>query len=425
MQVYRAERLIDGSGAGLQHNVDIQVEDGVIQAVAPAGALPFPADAVVYDHPGATVLPGYIDGHVHLMFGTGPRTYDDVVTHDSDAVMLLRAVRNADLHLRAGVTTLRDAGARNRVTFDFRDGIAAGLVRSPRVLLCGRPLTITGGHFWWCHEEADGADGVRAAARQLLKEGADFIKIMASGGAAQDSWCSSYTVAELEAAVTAAHEVGKKTMAHCLGADSIARAVEAGLDQVEHLNFLHRDGSRVYDERLAERIVERGIIVSPTIQTTYRELEELEARGENLTPAERALRDGYRYKIETKLDFVGRFHRLGAKIVAGTDAIQRFGDFALGLELLHRAGLSPMEVIISATSLAAEAIGMEDTVGTLKPGMAADLIYLDGDPLTDPGALSRVEAVVLGGELVVDRRQERSTEPADRYVIGRPVAVVA
>ena len=95
MQVYRAERLIDGSGAEPQLNVEVHVEDGVIQAVAPAGALPYPADAEIYDNPGTTVLPGFIDGHVHLMFGTGPRTYDVVVTHDSDAVMLLRAVRNA------------------------------------------------------------------------------------------------------------------------------------------------------------------------------------------------------------------------------------------------------------------------------------------------------------------------------------------
>ena len=100
--------------------------------------------------------------------------------------------------------------------------------------------------------------------------------------------------------------------------------------------------------------------------------------------------------------------------MAGTDAIQRFGDFALGLELLHRAGLSPMEVIVAATSLAAKAIGMERTVGTLKPGMAADLIYLDGDPLADLSALSRVEAVVLGGELVVDRRRERVAELAGK-----------
>jgi imidazolonepropionase-like amidohydrolase len=416
MQIYRTDVLIDGSGTDPQRDVEIHVQNGVIHAVAPAGTVPYPADAVVFDNPGTTVLPGFIDGHVHLMFGTGARTYDDVVTHDSDAVMLLRAARNAELHLRAGVTTLRDAGARNRVTFDLRDGVAAGLVRAPRLLLCGRPMTITGGHFWWCHEEADGVDGVRTAARRLLKEGADFIKVMASGGAAHDSWCSSYTVAELEAAVTTAHDAGKKTMAHCLGADSIARAVDAGLDQVEHLNFLHRDGSRLFDERLAERILARDVVVSPTIQTTYRELEELEAKGEDLTAAERQLRDGYRYKIETKLDFVGRFHQLGAMIVAGTDAIQRFGDFALGLELLHRAGLSPMEVIVAATSLAARAIGMEETVGTLRPGLAADLIYLQGDPLIDLGALARVDAVVLGGELVVDQRREQAAGRADRSI---------
>jgi imidazolonepropionase-like amidohydrolase len=403
MQIYQADVLIDGSGAEPLRNMELHVRDGIIETVAPAGTLPHPADAAIYDNPGMTVLPGFIDGHVHLMFGSGPRSYDDVVTHDSDALMLLRAVRNAELHLRAGVTTLRDAGARNRITFDLRDGVEAGIVRAPRMLLCGRPLTVTGGHFWWCNGEADGVDGVRATTRQLLKEGADFIKIMASGGAANDSWYSSYSVAELKTAVDEAHQVGKKTMAHCLGADSIARAVEAGLDQIEHLNFLHPDGSRVFDERLAECIVARGIVVSPTIQTSYRELERLEAKGEALSPEERELRDGYRYKIETKLDFVRRFHQLGAKIVAGTDAIQRFGDFAVGLELLHRAGLSPMGVIVAATSLAAEAVGIEQSVGTLKPGMQADLIYVDGDPLADLGALSRVETVVLGGELVVDR----------------------
>ena len=117
---------------------------------------------------------------------------------------------------------------------------------------------------------------------------------------------------------------------------------------------------------------------------------------------------------------MGRFHRLGAKIVAGTDAIQRFGDFALGLELLHRAGLSPMEVIVAATSLAAQAVGMDETVGTLKPGMAADLIYLDGDPLRDLGALS-VDAVVLAGDLVVDRRRERCrADRPNRWSVARP-----
>ena len=172
----------------------------------------------------------------------------------------------------------------------------------------------------------------------------------------------------------------------------------------------------MFDERLAEHIVARGIVVSPTIQTTYRELEELETRGEDLTATERQLRDAYRYKIETKLDFVGRFHRLGAKIVAGTDAIQRFGDFALGLELLHRAGLSPMEVIVAATSLAAQAVGMDETVGTLKPDGRGSHLPRWRSPARSRRAVW-VDAVVLAGDLVVDRRQERCR--ADRPNDGR------
>ena len=297
------------------------------------------------------------------MFGTGPRTYEDVIAHDSDELMLLRGARNAYLHLRAGVTTFRDCGARNNVTFALREAADAGLFLSPRLHVCGRPLTITGGHFWWCNEEADGVDGVRAATRRLLKEGADFIKIMASGGGTRgtDASRASYTVEEMAAAVAEAHQVGKKTTAHCLAAESIGRAVDAGLDQIEHFNFIHPDGSRVFDDAVAEQILERGIVLSPTIQTGYRQIERLQEQGAALTPHERQQLDGNRYKIETKLDFVRRFHELGAPIVAGTDAIQQFGDYAIGLELLHRAGLSPMEVIVAATSGAAQAIGRRRT----------------------------------------------------------------
>ena len=256
MEIYQADMLIDGSGEAPQQNVEIFVEDGIIQDVAPAGVRERPTDAQVYANPGLTVLPGFIDVHVHLMFGSGPRTYDDVVTHDSDELMLLRGARNAYLHLRAGVTTLRDCGARNRVTFDLRKGADAKLFLAPRMHLCGRPLTITGGHFWWCNEEADGVDGVRTATRKLLKEGADVIKIMASGGGSTDSWFASYSVAELTAAVEEAHQVGKKTTAHCLAAESIDRAVDAGIDQIEHFNFLQPDGSRVFDDR--DRREDRG-----------------------------------------------------------------------------------------------------------------------------------------------------------------------
>lgn len=427
MHIFRADTLIDGSGGEPRRNMEIVVEDGRIREIAPAGLTPRPPDARVYERPGATVLPGLIDVHLHLMFGTGPRSYEDVIEHDSDDLMLLRGARNAYVHLRAGVTTCRDCGARNKVAFALREAANAGFFLSPRLHVSGRPLTITGGHFWWCNEEADGVDGVRVATRQLLKEGADFIKIMASGGGTRgtDASRASFTVEEMAAAVAEAHQVGKKTTAHCLAAESVGRAVDAGLDQIEHFNFMHPDGSRVFDGAVAERILERGIVLSPTIQTGYRQIERLQEKGSTLTPQERKHLDGNLHKLDTKLEFIRRFHEMGAPIVAGTDAIQEFGDYAIGLELLHRAGLSPMDVVVAATSGAAQAMGVADEVGTLRPGMTADLVYLDGDPLSDIRAFARVLGVVLGGRLVVDDRNVLgdgvSALPSDSAVLA-PVA---
>ena len=133
------------------------------------------------------------------MFGVAGSSYEDVIENDTDEVMLLRAAMNAMIHLKVGVTTLRENGARNKVTFNLREGAQRGYVTTPRLLLCGRPVTVTGGHFYWCNQQADGVEGVRAAVRELVKDGADHIKIMASGGgtAITDLRRPSYTVEEL------------------------------------------------------------------------------------------------------------------------------------------------------------------------------------------------------------------------------------
>jgi imidazolonepropionase-like amidohydrolase len=408
MHIYKADVLIDGSGSEPQHDVEIFVENGLIQDVAPAGTKERPADALVYANPGKTVLPGFIDVHAHLMFGEAGRSYKDVWHNDSDGLMVLRGPRNAYLHLRAGVTTLREAGAVNNVAFDLRDGARAGHFLSPRMLVSGRPVTITGGHFWWCGQEADGVDGVRAAVRQLVKQGADFIKIMASGGGTvgTDGTRPSYSVEELKAIVDEAHQFGKRTAAHCIAAESVARAAEAGVDEIEHFNFMYPDGSRVWNQAAADMILEKGLFVSPTIQTGWRAIERLQKKEKegSLTPEERRRLDASLYKTNTKLEFIGRFHEMGVPIAAGTDSISKFGDYAIGLQLLHRAGLSPMEVIVSATSVAAKSIGMDDKVGTVKPGMLVDLVYVDGDPLADVAVLDRVSSVILNGQVVVDKR---------------------
>jgi imidazolonepropionase-like amidohydrolase len=269
------------------------------------------------------------------------------------------------------------------------------------LLVSGPPITRTGGHFWWCNGEADGVEGVQRQARWLLKQGVDFLKIMASGGGTvgTDQTRASYTAEEIAAAVREAHIAGKLTTAHCLAAESVANAVEGGIDQVEHINFIRPDGSRHFDPSVADRIVEKGIFVSPTIQTGFRQLEALSIKTD-LSPRQRQQLSDLQYKLETKLSFVGRLHELGARIVSGTDAISTFGDYAIGPRLLVRAGLTPLEAIHAATSVAAEAIGLGHVVGTLETGKEADLIVVDGDPTDDIRHLEHVVLVVRAGQVV-------------------------
>ena len=401
-----AARLVDGRAATAIPDGAVLVDGSKIVAVGSADRVAPPTGEVVRElsFPEGTLLPGLIDVHVHLTFGTPGRSYEEVMSEDSDDLMLVRAVRNCQTHLEAGVTTVRDCGARNRTTLSLREAAAHGLFPSPRLLVSGPPITRTGGHFWWCNGEADGVEGVQRQARLLLKAGVDFLKVMASGGGTKgtDQGQASYTLEEIAAAVREAHHAGKLTTAHCLAADSVANAVAGGIDQVEHINFIHPDGSRRFDLGVAERIVEKGIYVSPTIQTGFRQIERLGQQAK-LSPEDRRRLDDLEYKLETKLRFVNRFRELGAKIVAGTDAIATFGDYAIGLELLARAGLTPMEVLQAATRVAAEAIGLGDLVGTLEAGKAADVIVVNGDPTADISATGSIALVMRDGELIACR----------------------
>ena len=415
--VIRARTLIDGTGAPpLEHPV-VVVEDGRITAVGQQGKVQTPQrpDVRELSFPEGHLLPGLIDVHTHLMFGTvgqhgywdGP--YETVIERDSDEIMLLRAAHNTHVHLSAGVTTLRDCGARNRITFDLRAGARQGLVTAPRLLLSGRPVTITGGHFFWCNGEADGEDGVRDAVRQLVKEGSDFIKIMASGGgtAITDNRKHSYGVGELRAIVEEAHVHGKLTTAHCLATQSMSNALDAGVDMMEHGGFIEPDGSYVFRPEIAERIAQQGMYVSPTVQTGYRGREALleQARSSRLGAVDSLRLEALEAKCESQLEFLGRlWSEWDVKIVAGTDAIQTFGDYCLGLELQSQAGMSNMDVIMSATSGAARAIGMDGQVGAVTAGKAADLIVVEQDPLEDITALRNMSMVMRDGRVIVPYR---------------------
>jgi|HubBroStandDraft_6_1064221.scaffolds.fasta_scaffold206406_2 imidazolonepropionase-like amidohydrolase len=363
--------------------------------------------------PDASILPGLIDCHAHLTFALAGRSYEDFMAQETDDMMLVRGIHNAQGHLAAGVTTVRDCGARRRVAQRLRDLSNAELFDSPRLLVSGPPITPSRGHFWFCGGEADGRDGVRRQAQALLDDGVDFLKVMASGGgtAGTDSRRAAYGAEEIAAAVETAHGAGKPVVAHCLSADSVDVALEAGVDSIEHINFIQHDGSRRMSDDAARRIVDRGVFVTPTLQTGFRRLDALRTRVSPTADEVREMNE-LEAKHDTKLQFVRRLHELGAKIVAGTDDVETFGDYALGLELLVRAGMTPAEAIGAGTRRAAEAIGLGDSVGVLSTGRIADLIVVDGNASVDLAGTRKPRLVMRAGRVVGEGRPHRMVASA-------------
>lgn len=410
--VIRAAGLVDGTGRPPILDAAVRVDDGKVTAVGPSGQLRAHAGELVeeLDFGGHFICPGLIDEHTHLGLAGDGRTYEQMA-EDPDEIMALAGVDNLGKHLRSGVTTLRDNGARNMVGFALREGANRGYFPAPRMLVCGRPIVATKGHFWWCNEEADGELEIRRAVRRLVHEGADHIKVMASGGGTRGTipGLASYSTAELRAAADEAHALGRLTVVHCRAKESMVRAIEAGLDLMEHAEFLDPDGVMRYDAELAERMRESGIYVSPTLQAagypTVVALREKRER-EGLTRAEEARLSAAETRVETRVGHFGQMLDAGLlpRMVAGSDSgcgNLAFGHLDYDLKLMHRGGMTAMQVLESATRVTAEAIGAADQIGTLEPGKVADLIVVDGDPSRDLTALSRVKAVFQAGRRVV------------------------
>ncbi len=380
--VIRVGRLIDGTGAEPRRDVVLTIDNGVITHVSETGAM---QRGPVLDLGEYTVLPGLINMHTHTVL-PGDGTPFAEWMELPDELLLLQAHRNVLTALESGVTTIRDCGGKGVLTFRLREAIRKGIVAGPRLVLSGRPLTITGGHCRYFGGEVDGPDEMRQAARQLLKEGADFIKIMAAGGGTVGTYSQfpSFDVDELRAAIHEAHKIGKLASCHCIATESITNAVEAGTDHIEHCSFMAPDTSQQYDEQVAHRVAEAGVCVTPTLQVM----------------AEGKMAQG-------NLTNVRHLHDLGVPIVAGNDAGWRttgFGDFYRELELLAEAGLTPLEAIHAATGRAADACQLAGITGTIAVGCAADLLAVSGDPLTHLDALAAPTLVMQAGRIVVDRR---------------------
>jgi len=342
------------------------------------------------DISGCTVIPGLIEGHAHLCFDAtaGWRgTYDA----DSPGRMLLRMAANGEKMLRAGITTARDLGAPTGLSIELRDAIDDGLTRGPRLLVAGSPVTTTGGHCWFMGGECDGEVEIRRNVREHVKAGVDWIKVMATGGnmtPRTNTFAPQFSVPELRALIEEAHRLHRKVAAHAHGVAGIRVATEAGVDSIEHCSFQAPNGYAL-DRTLVTEIARKEIIVSPTVSIGFRNWPD-DGRREQRGQVLRALFDsGCRVLMSTDCGIPGVPH----EALAG------------GMEVMSElAGLSAIEVLQLATSRSAELLGLHDR-GVIAPGKAADLLVVEGNPVADLSALSRVRHVVLGGDLVYSARQ--------------------
>ncbi len=408
-----ADRLFDGVNGSVQRAQAVLVTGARIVDVGPAARLRqeiAPATPII-DLGDACLAPGLIDGHTHLSLAGDGRAYAAMFS-ESDEMMVLTGAMNLRRHLTAGITTIREHGARNQVGFVLREGVQRGYIPGPRMLVSGRPITCTGGHFHMCNEIADGEDEIRRAVRRLVHEGANYIKIMASGGGTAGTipGRASYSTAELHAAVHEAHHFHRLTAAHCRAKESMVRAVEAGIDLMEHAEFLDPDNQMRFDPKLAEMMAEAGIWISPTLQawTNYPRLVALRdrQRAGTITPDEEQALHAMEQRAETRLDIMRRLleYNVRTRIVPGTDSgvgSLAFGHLDYDLQLLVQVGFTPAEALLSATRISAEAIGLADEIGVIQAGKVADLVAFDGDPTQAIDAVSRVVAVFQAGVRVI------------------------
>lgn len=395
--VVTPDRLLDIEAGRYVENPQIVITDGLVVSWDGSGATD---DAERLDLPGQTVVPGLIDMHVHL---TGVADIGGWRGLEyTDSFWTIMAVPNAEATLKAGFTTVRNVGSSDFADVGLKQAIDTGRVRGPRIVPAGYAIGATGGH---CDDNsfppsinasspaaADGPDEMRERVRWVRKYGAEVIKVCATGGVFSRGTTvggQQLSEEEIRAAVEAAHMLGLRVAAHAHGNEGIKAAIRAGVDTVEHASYL--------DEEAIELAKERGTAFSMDIYNTEYTLSEGEANGvreENLAKerqVSQVQRDSFRQAVEA-----------GAKMVFGSDAaIYPHGDNANQFRVMVEYGMTPLQAIRAATSNAAEALGRQGLVGTLKPGAYGDLVAVFGDPMSDVRLLEDPAVVVKGGEIIV------------------------
>ncbi len=392
--VIRAGRMLDVRTGRMVQNPEIVIEGDRIVSVGAATA----ANAQAINLPNLTLLPGLIDAHTHLTGDPYHFGYQELGI--SAAREALYGAKYARITLLAGFTTVRNVGANGYSDVALRDAINDGDIPGPRMLVSGPALGITGGHCdnnllpFEYHASSDGvADGIAAVqhrVREVIKYGADLIKICATGGVlskGDDPKASQYSLEEMKAIVADAHRLGRKVAAHAHGGEGIRLASEAGVDSIEHGTYI--------DEAGIATLKRNGTYMVPTIYLNDWLTENMDKIG---------MPEFYRKKeIDVaKVSFanMARAMQAGVKIAFGTDAaVYPHGLNARQFATYVKMGFTPLQAIQSATLNAADLLGWSDRIGAIEPGKFADIIGVEGDPTQDVTTLERVQWVMKGGEV--------------------------
>jgi imidazolonepropionase-like amidohydrolase len=371
--------IVTNGESSRENGKAVCIEDGLFTGLLDLDGYHPPAGADVVDWRDYAVIPGLVDCHDHLGLETGDE-HAQALEHDFTNV--LRGVYNARRLLASGITTLRSVGEKNYMDVYWRDAINTGWMQGPRLVICGKFIMRTGGHAWYLGREADGPEQIRTAVREQIKQGADAIKIMITGGSSTPGsvpTIADYTDEEIAAAVEEAHRFGRKIAAHVHGGDGARVAINAGIDSIEH-------GVYLTEEDLA-LMAKRGTFLCQTygVYTAAATSEE--------TPA--FMRENCSRAAKLYLSTLASARKHGVKVVFGGDT--HHAKPVTEFKALIEAGFTPLEALRAGTINAAELLGLKGRIGAVVSGGFADLVALKKNPLDYPEALGEVVAVMKEG----------------------------
>ena len=389
--VFTHANMIDGINKTVHRDAYVVVEGNKITEIGTGAYTGADQDTVEYDLQGYTLMPGMIDTHVHLAMGNEWTDAESTLRFATSMVpVAMKVALNARRALDNGITTLRDAGDRCNVVAELKKLIASGFCVGPRIQCSCDPLRVTNGHF--VGEPADGAVEIMKGARHRFEMGADYLKLMVTGGIdkpGENRDKVQFFPEELEAAMRVARNEGARVAAHAHSKSGMRQALEAGVDSIEH-------GTSI-DEELADLFIEKGAWLVPTF-SCYTKM----ARSQRV-PAFK--RESSQSVLDAKGECFRTAVKKGVKIAMGTDSGSTetpVGDLTVEAAQMVKYGMEPMDVIISTTSSAAELMRLDDKIGSIEVGKLADLLILKSDPLEDITNIGDVAMVLLDGNIVVN-----------------------